>query len=993
MRGILGFFSLAFQRVISQAGLVACILLGITIAVAFAAAIPAFVNAAQTRVLRQQLLLSTGRDNAAEGAARGESLYMRLSCIGATDRGPLSVEEQRQLEGFMRERIQSRTILPVMRAGLYSRTDDWAIRPIPGSETARRYRPDLEAPLTWASFEQLDGIFDHIQLDEGAFPQDAPPGDGVPVLAHRMFAEKYGVRPGDVFSLTTRLDQPIITDDGRQINRLETRARITGVWTAKDPEDEFWFILPSNLGDGLLVTREIFDGQVAEAMPKPYDFTLWYYALDDVPLRVEMVDPILARVETLRSAAFAETKCLSLDTNLTTTLNAFRRTSGELTLLMITFAAPLVVLVLYFIVLVSGMVVKRQEAELVTFRSRGASRMNVLMLYVAQSAMVGVLAFFIGMPLGYLIAMLMSGTRTFLSFAGTARVSLDGLLAVLSPDAIALRFGLAAAIIAVIAAMLPAAAVARANVISLNTDRGRNLRRPLWQRAYLDVLLLIPVAYGYLQLSQTGSLSVFGRSLSTENPLRDPVRYLLPMMLMTSLALLVARIFPLVMRGLAAAFNRLDGRLPFVTSLLLAARELARSPGDYLGPLLLLIIATGMAAFGASTAKTLDRHLIDSTYFAAGADVRLVEDGESNQPRFTGMFGGGLQESAPPPQERTPEYWTMMPVEDHATIDGVQGYARVARLRAEPVVPQPASDNLLLAVDWNELQRVMPSAFRPDYAVEGFGNLMNRIGARRDGVLAQPQFLAKHRLRVGDSLVMDIFTSEGRVPITYTITGAFDYFPTVQPKPEQPVFIADIDYTFERQGKVVPYDVLIASHPEADGEAIANNARARGFLVNSVFDARKAILEAQLLPERQGLFGVLTAGFLAAIVLTTVGFVLYAVLSFRRRAIELGVLRTIGLSSGQMALYLILSQLALVVAGTLAGSAAGVLAGRLFIPFFQMSGELVSAVPAFAVQIAWQEMIVVYAALALALAVALAATLLFLRRLRAFEAIKLGMTT
>jgi putative ABC transport system permease protein len=990
MSRIVGFVLLALRRLSSQAGLVACILLGITIAVAFAAAIPAFVNAAQTRVLRQQLLLSTGRDNAADPANRREALYMRLSCVGVVDRGALGVDEQRQLEAFMRDRIQVRTMLPVIGSGIYSRTDDWAVRPVPGTETAKRYRPDLEVPLTWGSLEVMDGVEDHIQLDEGTLPQDAPPGDGIPVLVHRLFSEKYGARPGDVFSLTARLDEPIVGEDGRQINRLETRARIAGVWTPTDPTDDYWFILPSNLGDGFLVPREIFDTEVAEVMSKPYDFSIWYYALDDVPLRVEMVEPILSRIETLRNAAFAETKCLSLDTNLTRILNAFRRTSGELTLLMITFAAPLVVLVLYFIVLVSGMVVKRQESELVTFRSRGASGANVLLLYVAQSTLIGALAFVIGMPLGYIVAGLMSGTRTFLSFAGTARMSLEGLLAMLGPDSIALRFGLAAAIIAVLATLLPAAGVARDNVVSLSVDRGRNLRRPFWQRAYLDVLLLVPVIYGYVQLNQTGGLSVFGRSLSSDNPLRDPVRYLLPMMLMTSLALIVARLFPLVMRGLAAAANRLDGRLPATTSLLLAARELARSPADYMGPLLLLIVATGMAAFGASTAKTLDRHLIDSTYFAAGADVRLVEDGESNQPRFTGVFGGGLQEAAPRPEEKKPEYWTMMPVEEHAGIDGVLGYARLARLRVEPIVSNPASDNQLLVVDWNELQGVMQPAFRPDYAGESLGELLNRIGARRDAILVQPQFLSRHRLRPGDPLVVDVFTTEGRVPITYSVAGTFDVFPTVQPNPDRPLFVADIDYTFAMQGKAVPYDVLIASDPQADGEAIANNAWARGFLVSDVFDSRKIILDAQLTPERQGLFGVLTAGFLAAIVLTTVGFVLYAVLSFRRRAIELGVLRTLGLSSGQMALYLILAQLALVIAGTLAGSAAGVLAGRLFIPFFQMSGELVSAVPAFSVQIAWQELIVVYAALGMALAVALAATLLFLRRLRAFEVIKLG---
>lgn len=996
MRRFFGFVTLALHRLRSQAGLVACVLLGITIAVAFASAIPAFVNSAQSRVLRALLLQSTGGDASVEGNAlerQGEPLDMRFIYLGSAH-GRLNWEQFQKLDDFMGARIEGRTILPTLQTGVYINTDEWRVWPAAGTRTENIYknRDNPDAPLAYVSMDTLAGFTDHIQLDEGTLPQETSDGP-VQVLVHRNFSEKYGVRAGDVFSLTVR--QALSDEPNAPDRRFDTLAQVSGVWTPINPNDPFWFVTPSAFIDSLYVTPETFSRRVVELLPRPIDFAIWYYALDDTSMRVETVDRLLARIVTLRNEVFAERPGMSLTTNIDYVLQRYQNSAGELTLLMIAFAFPLVVIILYFIVLVSGMVVRRQEAELITFRSRGASSLNVLALYAVQGVVVGLLALVIGLPIGYLIASLMSGTRTFLDFSGPMRISWQSFLDTLDPSVLSFRFGVGAAVLAVLAALLPAFSASRTNVVQANADRGRNTRKPIWQRFYLDILLLVPVIYGYLQLRNQGSIQVMGRTLSQEDPLRDPVRYLLPMLLMTSIALLVARLFPLVMRVVARLTGRFGGSFGPANSLLLAARELARSPRDYIGPLLLLIIATAIATFGASTAKTLDTHLIDTTYFEAGADLRLVESGESNQPRISNaMFGSG-DAATQAPQEKKPEYWSFMPVEDHAKIDGVNEFARMTRLRVEPKVARPPDDSMLVAIDWHEFHEVMKPAFRSDYASQSFGALMNAIGepANNSGILVEPVFLANSRLQIGDKLPMEVLTSEGRVPVTYTVAGTFSYFPTVDPNPAQMTFIADIGYTFDKIGKAVPYDVLLSTQPDYSGSAISDEARRLGFLVTDVFDARREILEAQQTPERQGLFGVLTAGFFAAIVLTTVGFVLYAVLSFRRRAVELGVLRTLGLSAWQMALYLIITQLTLVVVGTLAGSGAGVLASRLFIPFFQTGGDLVRQVPAFEVQIAWNELAWVYAAIGLALFIALAATLLFLRRLRAFEAIKLGMVS
>lgn len=989
MRRIPGFIELAFSRLRNQLALVLCVLLGVTMAVAFASALPAFVNSAQLRVLRNLLFTSTGRDSTSATAANrshGDPLFLRVAYVSGLG-GPLTIQQLHELDDYMRTRIQSRTILPVAQTGQRMRTDRWQMWPAAGNRTGELYTTK-ESPMTYVSMDVLDGIEKHIKLSEGVMPADAPKDGTIPVLVHSHFSDKYGIRAGDVISLTMNVSVPKPGKTGNTIQQVQTMATVTGVWDPINPDDDFWFIPPFGLSDVLLVTRDTFETQVAEILPRPVDYVTYNYNLDDTPLQTEMVDRLLARIETLRNDIFQKRAGSSMSTNLTSVLNQYVKAAREMTLLMVAFAAPLLVIVLYFIVLVSGMVIRRQEMELITIRSRGASSADTLGLYAIQSVIIGVIALIIGMPLGYIIGAFMNGARTFLDFSAPIHLSTTDFLNSFQPQYLPFKFAIGSVIVATLATLLPAFGVSRSTVVLLSADRGRNTRRPLWQRMFLDVLLLVPVAYGYMQLSQQGNIGVFGRTISNENPLRDPVRYLLPMLLMTSLALIVARFFPLVMRLIAAILRRLPSKLPLASPSLLAARELGRAPKDYLGSLLLLIIATGIATFGASTAKTLDGHLFDSVYFVAGADLRLVEAGQTNKPQPPPDPSG--QPAPKPPDDGKPEIWSFLPVEDHLEITGTLAYARMTTLDVKPNIQRQIGTFSLKVLDWQEASRVMAKAFRPDYASTSFGALMNKLGAQPDAVLVPPIFLSLNRKQVGDPLRLDIKTTEGSVPVTYTIAGTYVHFPTVQPKEDETIFIGGIDYTFEKMGKAVPYDVLLELAPGTSGTAVSNRADGLGYQVKKTYDARFDIQEQQQTPERQGLFGILTAGFFAAIALTIISFILYSILSFRRRSIELGVLRTLGLSSGQMAGYLILSQLGIVLTGTLAGAAVGVLTSRLFIPFFQVSGKLVSEVPAFYVRIAWTELAQVTLAIGLAFVVAIFAMLLLLRRMKAFEAIKLG---
>jgi putative ABC transport system permease protein len=299
---------------------------------------------------------------------------------------------------------------------------------------------------------------------------------------------------------------------------------------------------------------------------------------------------------------------------------------------------------------------------------------------------------------------------------------------------------------------------------------------------------------------------------------------------------------------------------------------------------------------------------------------------------------------------------------------------------------------VILAIDRRKFQDVASVAYRDELSRQPFGALMNALAASRDSVLVDRGFLGRNNLKIGDPLALMIEPGKLNIPVTYTIRGAFDFFPTITAGRDDPTaFVTNIGYTFEQLGKDVPYDVLLSLAPGVSGLDVARGATDREYLVKEALDARDQITQAQQQPARQGLFGVLTTGFLAATLLTTVGFVLYSLVSFRRRSIELAVLRTMGLSQNQMAVYLIITQSTLVILGALAGSLIGALVSRLFIPYLQVGGALVNQAPPFLVRIAWGDLVVLYLAVAAALAVALAITLLLLRRLKAFEAIKFGM--
>jgi putative ABC transport system permease protein len=158
----------------------------------------------------------------------------------------------------------------------------------------------------------------------------------------------------------------------------------------------------------------------------------------------------------------------------------------------------------------------------------------------------------------------------------------------------------------------------------------------------------------------------------------------------------------------------------------------------------------------------------------------------------------------------------------------------------------------------------------------------------------------------------------------------------------------------------------------------------------TVYDVNSMLLDQQTRPQRQGLFGMLSIGFLAAGIFTVLGFFLYAVFSFRRRFIELGVLRAIGLSAIQMALSLAWEMALLLGMGIAAGTVLGLAASRYFIPFLQVSPTDEARALPFVVTTDWSAIYALYGVLVVLFIVVVGALVVLLSRVHIFQAVKLG---
>ena len=937
--------TVTLKRLWAQRGITIATTIGLIMAVALLTTVPLYADAVNFRILEERL--STQSDS----RQRPPFAYM-FNYIGSWH-GAVQLEEIAPADEYMMTQGSLRLGLPRELVIRHFETDIYRL--FASGDTSYTAENEL-ALLKFSTTSELEN---HITYIEGGWPSEVTdPNAPLEILISQVLADEFGWQVGESYTAF----------NGRLEDEQQSfPVTVAGVWRATNENDPFWLYKPSIFDELLIVPETTYRERIAPAIDDEIYLATWYVVLDGSRVGTRQVDGLV------NAAAAVERDLQRLRPNASTlitpidALQPYQRSVRELSILLFAFNVPTVGLVLAFVGLVGGLAASQRRNEFAVLRSRGGTVGQLLGVSLLENFLLGIVAFVVGTGVALALTQFMGRSRSFLDFSAesTLRVALNR-------DA--LWAALIALVIAVLAQLIPTMATARYTIVSYKLLQARSNLRPIWQRTWLDLLLLAVTVYGFYTLQGQGSLII---SSATEDGatsnFSNPLLFLLPALTIFAITLLFLRLLPIVMRGLSWLLQQTNS-----ITLLQATRYLARTPQHYNTPLILLVLTVSFSVFTASLARTLDFHLYDQAFYKTGADLNMFtappETSDSNP------FAMLERDSS----------FVFLPVSEYEKLTGVTSAARVGKY---PVIARIGTNQIggtFMGIDRKDFQET--AYWRWDFSQYRFGSLMNALGSIQDGVLVPRSLLEQNGLRGGDSVRVEVRLDDATVEYDVQIVGTFDYFPTWYPGKDKLLLVGNLDALFERAGGEFPYRVWIETDETISESRLRSELNRRSLGGSSWQEPVSSISKRLIEPERQGLFGLLSVGFVSAALLTVFGMFLYALFSYRRRVVELGVLRAVGLSTRKMTALIGWELALLIISGVVLGTTLGVGVSRLYVPFLQIGTTPEEQIPPYVVEIVWGAVSQVYILFVFLFLIALAALITLALRMRVFMAIKLGET-
>jgi len=879
----------AIERLVHHPGLTFLALLGVVLAVGLVSNASFFAQAVDQVILDQEL--------AEFSHMTGRPPFSTSIYTFPSTQSVVTVEQGEKLAQNVAATLSHEVGLPVDSITMQIHSGNMMLQPREGTTQYGEAGTFLGA----VDIAYIERVSDAMTITAGeAMNPEGTSGEVVDVWMHTRLAEKMGMNVGDELEI------------GVNVQAATTPIRVAGIWQATDPTSSYWFENPdATLQNVLLIRRNDYVSRIQPSVASGSWYAAWHIILNGDEVYPELAQDYLqgfARAEVVINRYLPKTR---INTPPLDPLKSFVTRGDTLSVILLSFNLPAFGFLLYFLVLSSTIISQWQQRETATLVGRGMRPSSILTLTFFEELVLFVVGYPLGIGLGMILARVMGNTASFLQF--TTR----------DPLPVALRglnvpFTLFALVVAMLARIIPAARATKLSAVEVDRAHARLSKGPLWYRAYLDFLLVIPTYYAYRQISLKGSLSALVQN-SPADIYQDPLMILVPAMFMLTASLMVLRIFPILMRALDYVASLIPWATPH-----LALRQLGRRSHTYINPLLLVITSLALGVYTLSMAASLDQWLIDRIYYNAGTDLSfdVYPLGENTSESTTVLTGEWIPQPA-----------------NFEDLEGVQA--------ATPVGVYTVGTKLMntgefrgnfMAIDRLTFPNV--SWFRDDFAQESLGALMNQLATATNGVLISRELFEANDLYIGDTINLSIAINyEFHIADQFVVVGTFDYFPTVY-EDERPVLIGNLEYLDFYIGMPVPHGIWLRLDAGADPQEVIKSIPTQLRIgTGRVKDAINTIREEQGRFERVGVFGTLSVGFVAAVVMAVMGLLIYTYASLRERLERFTILRAVGMLRSQITAQVVMEYAFLTLYGSIGGALIGSFASQLFVPLFRITGE------------------------------------------------------
>lgn len=875
-----------FRKILSKKWMFISLLTGNLLMIAIAAAVPMYSDA----VLQRTMIQDLGKYQAEKNRYPGTILVQSGNNAVKKNTGERA-EMVRQSLDALEAQIGVPALVNVEK--LYK--NNFSATPL--------QQLDNKGNKYTMEFASYSDLADHINIIYGEMFSAELQGNVIEVIVNKRDYSEQNLMLGDEMELTS-----LKNADGELY-----RIKIVGVFENKEAQDPYWLTAPASWSKVCLMDQELMKQVFAMEGGRLNCDIQWLKVLDYTQMQAENVDEMLEL--TTQYERFFKDQNIHMGTYYKDTLEAFRPKEQKLNITIMVLQMPIFLLLFAYIFMVSGQMLEMEQNEISVYKSRGASKGQIIGMYSLQSILIAAGGMAGGIPLGMVVCKALGASNAFLEFVRRTAlpVSLGWKVWV---------FAAVAALFSIATMVIPVFKYANVNIVAHKRQKNRKSTSPWWQKIFLDVVLLVVSVYGWYQFK---SEEEYLAAQVADGASLDPMLYIYSSLFMLGFGLLVLRLLPLLIRLIFRV-----GKKSWSPALYASFLRIIRTKDNQGFLIVFLILTVALGIYNTQTARTINLSAEERIYYVNGADLVLQERWQTSAP-VEGVSALNNISYIEPDFNR------------YAEMDGVESVTKVFVDKAGKVTADGTTLKNVHIMGIHTKEFGETAWFKESLLNVHWYEYLNAMSQNARAILVSANFRDKYGYEVGDALT---YTNAKGNSIKGIIYGFVDYWPSFTPATrtigddgstqvvDNFLVVANLSQVQSSWG-VLPYQIWIKT--EGSSAFLYDYAKESGTQYTMFQDAAAELIAQKNDPIFQGTNGILTIGFIIVLVLCTTGFLIYWILSIQSRTLQFGIFRAMGMTGREVLSMLVNEQFFVSGASIASGVLVGKIGAELFVPLVQIA--------------------------------------------------------
>ena len=946
--------TLAIKKMINNKLLISSLFIGILVAVLISCTIPIYSQGISHRMLVTQLENYQNEYNISPGAniiSCSLTAFRQKGDSDIVDKNDSSanVNNFKYCSSYLENTLYPQLNMPALVKSITLSTT---------TLKATDARDTNKITISDAVLKATDSYEDSIEIISGRMPENSYNDDCVEVIISRATQAKTKYTLNSVIKIGYT-SESVTNEYGQYL----LKAKIVGIFDYL--ENPYSKIIDEDQGKEFYCNYNFFYDELF-VKENAVSTATWYFAGDYTKFDLNKTDKTIDALESLNNNlkvwgiyGDASTKVPPIEQYLTYYDNV-----KSVNVLLVLFYSPVLLLVVFFIFMISKFVVENDKNEISMLNSRGASKKQIILLYLLQGGVVALISVIISPLLAVILCNILGASSGFLEFGQKAPLKID-----LSWSAII--FSVLAAILAVFTMLVPVYRTAGVEIV----QQKRKKKSPIWITIAISVVAVLSAiiagyAYYVLVYQQDG--------LFTEAGSIQPLAYIFLISFFLAIALLFILVYPFVLKIIVKARQTKWNPEKFSAFSRISRLE---SKEKFIVIFLTLTIAFGV--FSSISARTLNRNIDSSTDYQYPCDIiadvkyYALSNGINRRYLFDNVEG---VEATKIIKGNNPRINTRLgkSITDNVELMGIN------------------PDEFGNIITWDDDNLPHPMEYYLNELKMDINTcILSKNAAKILGVEKNDYIYVKvdENLRGGDV-------------VSARIIDVIDAWPTYYPSVTEKNGYRQDSYLVILNNEAIDkvasnqeYKVWMNTDltvPELKSLTIKLGAKADNYndrvssrLENIVNGKREQYL-SDINSVRQATNGSLTLGFISVVFVCAVGFMIYWMISIKSRMLQIGTMRALGMSFNEVYRMVVWEEILICGAAIVVGIVSGIASGFMFSPLLQSAFTEMGQMPPYVVTMNFIDIIKLLVLIVLLIASSFVAANYMIKSIRATTAIKLG---